>query len=577
LAGINHDMAYLEAVLRGLNQAIVVCDQNARILLYNAAAKSLFRNSEAVALGRSLFGICAQAPIEHTLQILRHRPTAGEGLGPAETGAAFVCATRDGSILLNCHLREIPSENHQGSLFLFTFENITGRVTGEAGEGHLFDTMIKTLRAPITNLNAAAENLKNHPEMRAEIRGEFEGVIFRESAELTRRFEAIAQESRKIARTQWPLADVYSADLIGCLARRFSERDGIKLTMVGVPLWLQADSYSMLLVLETLVRFVHQTCKTTEIDLESLLGDRRVSIDIVWKGKPIPQFVVDSMLDAPLPETSPGVTVAEVLRRHDSAIWSQRHRRAGYALLRIPVPHSSRQWEAPAKPAQGRPVFYDFSIGERMKGPGVMADRSLASLTYVVFDTETTGLRASEGAEILAISAVRIAGGRILSGESFERRIRPQHPIHESSLPFIHITGAMAQEELPIQLVLPQFKRFVDDALLVAHNSGFDLDFFKLMEEETGVIFENPVLDTLLLSLVVEEGLVDYTLESIGRRFGVQAAGGHPAMDDCFVTAQVFLRLLELLEAQGIKTLGQAISACERVAAEKRANRNRQV
>jgi hypothetical protein len=41
-------------------------------------------------------------------------------------------------------------------------------------------------------------------------------------------------------------------------------------------------------------------------------------------------------------------------------------------------------------------------------------------------------------------------------------------------------------------------------------------------------------------------------------------------MDDCFVTAQVFLRLVELLGRKGITTLGEVITASEKVIDEKR-------
>ena len=66
---LNTDMERLETILRELKEAVVVCDANARILLYNSEAKRLFRNNEAMGLGQSLYAICARAPIEHTLRM----------------------------------------------------------------------------------------------------------------------------------------------------------------------------------------------------------------------------------------------------------------------------------------------------------------------------------------------------------------------------------------------------------------------------------------------------------------------------------------------------------------------------
>lgn len=570
LASINTDLERLEKILRELKEAVIVCDQNARILLYNSEAKRLFQNKEAMGLGQSLYGVCARAPIENTFRLIKHRLADRDFAGPEQTDVRFVCATVDGAMLLHCRISWIASGGGRENVFVFTFDDITMQVTDMGRQRYLLDKMIKDLRAPLTNLNAAAENLKSYPEMVPEIRSEFEDVIIRESAELTRRFESVVQESSKIANIQWPLYDVYSADLIGCVARRFKEEDGVVVTMTGVPLWLYADSYSLMLVLECLVRFVRTFSNFSEVDIEALLGDRRVYIDIIWQGEPIPQKDVESMLVMTLPDTAAGMTVAEVLKRHDSEMWSQRHRRQGYSLLRIPVPDSPRQWDVPVEPAGERSEFYDFSLAGGVQELGKMAGRPLSLLNYVVFDTETTGLRPSEGDEILAIAAVRIVNGRILSGERFERLVKPENPIPENSLLFLDITEDMVRGESPVEVVLPQFKSFVSDAVLVAHNGAFDMNFFRLMEAKSGVRFENPVLDTLLLTTIAEKERTDYTLESIGRWLGVDVMGGHTLMDDCFVTAQIFLRLLDLLESDGITTLGEASVASARVVDEKK-------
>jgi len=457
-----------------------------------------------------------------------------------------------------------------GCVFVFAFEDMTRQITEMGKQGHLLEKMIKDLRAPLTNLNTAAENLKFYPDMPPEDRRGFEDIIIRESAELTRRFESVAEESGKITSSQWPLFDVLSTDILGCVVRRFEQDVDVSVTMTGVPLWLHADSFSLVLVLEHLIRFVRKSCKVSEIDLEVLLGDRRVYIDIIWQGEPIPQEVVDSMLDVTLPDTVSALRIADVLARHDSEMWSQKHRRQGYSLLRIPVPDSPRQWEAPPKPLPERSEFYDFSIAECPQELGGMADQPLSCLNYVVFDTETTGYRPSEGDEILSIAAVRIVNGRILGGERFERLVKPRRPIPESSLPFLEITEDMLQDEQPIQVVLPYFKDFVNEAVLVAHNGAFDMNFFRRMEDDAGVRFDNPVVDTLLLTLILDEERTDYTLESIGSWLGIEVVENRTIMGDCFLTAQIFLKLVDLLAEKGITTLGALIAATENVVEKKR-------
>ena len=76
--------------------------------------------------------------------------------------------------------------------------------------------------------------------------------------------------------------------------------------------------------------------------------------------------------------------------------------------------------------------------------------------------------------------------------------------------------------------------------------------------------FEQPVLDTLLLSAVVHPNQESHGLEAIAERFGVTVLGRHTAMGDAMVTAEVFQKLLPLLAERGIHTLRQAREAAQK-------------
>ncbi len=87
--------------------------------------------------------------------------------------------------------------------------------------------------------------------------------------------------------------------------------------------------------------------------------------------------------------------------------------------------------------------------------------------------------------------------------------------------------------------------------------------FLQLKEQPTGLVFDHPVLDTLLLSAVVHPGQDTHRLEAIAERFGVTVIGRHTALGDAIVTAEIFVRLLPLLAEKGIHTLGQARAAAQ--------------
>ena len=67
-----------------------------------------------------------------------------------------------------------------------------------------------------------------------------------------------------------------------------------------------------------------------------------------------------------------------------------------------------------------------------------------------------------------------------------------------------------------------------------------------------------------LLSAVVHPQQESHRLEAIAERLGVPVLGRHTALGDAMVTAEVFLKLVPLLEAMGIRTLGEALAAAQK-------------
>ncbi len=158
---------------------------------------------------------------------------------------------------------------------------------------------------------------------------------------------------------------------------------------------------------------------------------------------------------------------------------------------------------------------------------------------------------------------MRIVNGRILTGESFSRLVDPERPIPARSTRFHGITEATVKDMPPARVVLPQFRRFAGDAVLVGHNAAFDMAFLRRKEAECGVAFDNPVLDLLLLSAYLHSEMPDHSLDGLAARFGVEVAGRHTALGDAMATAAIFVRMLDLLEARGLRTLDETLAAAE--------------
>lgn len=212
-------------------------------------------------------------------------------------------------------------------------------------------------------------------------------------------------------------------------------------------------------------------------------------------------------------------------------------------------------------PKASRPIVLKTELFDYTAQSTALDEMSLRDLTYIVFDTETTGLDPTGGDEIISIAGIRLHEGRISNEEIFDELVNPQRNIPLTSLKIHEIYPEMLVDKPTIDSVLPMFHEFAKDTILIAHNAAFDMRFFQLKEEQTGVKFTNPVLDTLLLSAVCHPKQEIHNLEDIAEKLGVEVIGRHTALGDSIVTAEVLLKLIPILEAKGIKTLGDARKA----------------
>jgi DNA polymerase-3 subunit epsilon len=550
----------LEAILRDLAEAVVVCDLESRTLLYNSAALRLLQPAGEVGLGRSLFTVISREPVLHTLDMLRERRAAGGA--PEELQADFIGSTLSGELFLRAHMRLIIEQDGSCHSYVLALTDATQELEEVRSRDRLLAATTEGLRAPVANVLAAAETLASHPDMASGQRRQFDEVIHQQAHALSARLEEAIAQHRTVATGGWLLFDIYSADLIAHAARALKD-DGIELTPVGAPAWLRGDSLSLAEALAHLARQVSREGGTAHCDVSVQAEGRQVFLDLIWAGRPIAPAVIESWLDTRLPSVPGAVTLRDVIARHDSELWSEAVSETR-ARLRFPVLPPQRPQGLAREPRPSRPVYYDFDLLQSLRAVAPVGAQPLRSLSYVVFDTETTGLRPHEGDEIVAIAGVRVVNGRVLAGERFERLVDPRIPIPLSSTSFHGITDEMVRNKPPIDVVLRQFHAFCGDSVLVAHNAAFDMKFITLKQGSAGVAFDRPVLDTLLLAAAIGEGWLDPSLDGLAHRLGVDLRGRHTALGDSLATAEVFVRMLPLLEAGGIATLDQALSACRR-------------
>ncbi|MDO8418702.1 MAG: 3'-5' exonuclease [Rubrivivax sp.] len=578
--GIEQERSRLAALMSELTQSVVVCNLDGRVLLYNNRARLQFKalsdtpalagGAELIGLGRSIYTVFDRQLVAHALENIQQRLQRGA----VRPSAQFVTVTKSGQLLRAQMAPVRDSEAADAPLggFVLMLDNITRDYERDSAQDQLLQGLTEGSRASLGNLQAAVEVLDD-PDLDAAARERFLAVVRDEAKAMARRIQELAARSTQDVKTRWPLEDMLGADLVAAALRRIEGVTGVRTGTqeVDVALWLRVDSFALLQALSYLASRLVDEFEVRAVTLRLQSAGGRAQLDLIWSGQAMSTETVMSWEGEPMRfggEASP-LSVRDVMQRHGGEFWFERDRVRHQAFFRCLLPLADEagdpeQLNAAALRHDSRPEYYDFDLFRASESQHALDDRRLAELSYTVFDTETTGLEPAAGDQIIQIGAARLVNGKLLRQEAFEQLVDPQRDLPAAGIAIHGIQPEMVRGQPTIDRVLPAFHAYARDTVLVAHNAAFDMRFLQLAEDRSGVVFDHPVLDTLLLSAVVHPNQDSHRLEAIAERFGVTVIGRHTALGDAIVTAEVFLKLVPLLAAMGIHTLGQAREAAQK-------------
>ncbi|MEZ5768419.1 MAG: exonuclease domain-containing protein [Paracoccaceae bacterium] len=211
-------------------------------------------------------------------------------------------------------------------------------------------------------------------------------------------------------------------------------------------------------------------------------------------------------------------------------------------------------------PQAARPLVYDFDLAETASEHAI-EDRPVQGLTFMVFDTETTGLVPHKD-DIVQIGAVRVVNGRIVPGESLDQLVNPGRAIPAASTKVHGVTDAMVADAPNMKIAGKLLHQFAQGAVLVAHNAPFDMAFLRRYGARDGLAWDHPVLDTVLLSAVLFGASETHTLDALCERLEVTIPEEvrHTGLGDAQATAEVLCKMLPMLTSRGYRTFGEVIA-----------------
>lgn len=181
--------------------------------------------------------------------------------------------------------------------------------------------------------------------------------------------------------------------------------------------------------------------------------------------------------------------------------------------------------------------------------------------SFIVVDIETTGLD-PQWNKIIEISAIKVFENNIV--DSFSTLINPQLEIDEFISSLTGITNDMVKEAPTIEIILPTFREFIGNSILIGHNVNFDINFLYDSFISAGLpCLSNSFVDTMRLGRWLIRDIENHRLQTLATALKVNINGLHRALNDCYTTLGVFNQL-KIVAIEKFETIENFVNYCKK-------------
>jgi DNA polymerase-3 subunit epsilon len=178
---------------------------------------------------------------------------------------------------------------------------------------------------------------------------------------------------------------------------------------------------------------------------------------------------------------------------------------------------------------------------------------------FVVADIETTGLSPDKGARIIELAGVKVKNREII--DTFQQLIYPEQKVYQQTIDLTGITNEMLTGQPVFGQVLPKFYQWMGNSVVVFHNAMFDWDrFLSFFFKKVGIIAQNEVIDTLILSKQYTPGLEKHGLGILCDVYGIPLSNAHRALADSEATAHLLMHFLNSFAPAFAETNGTVLA-----------------
>tara|TARA_R110002073_G_scaffold54537_17_gene140296 strand:- start:11338 stop:13428 length:2091 start_codon:yes stop_codon:yes gene_type:complete len=539
----------LETLLADVPVAVLLCSADHQLAFYNGQAVDILGEGGAPGLDRNLLDYLREGPVRHAYDRL-------VGAGDPDMASDLLCATVNGARLLAGRMRVLRRrEEGVAPGYVLTLRDVTADIAAHTRRDALLTEIFDRVRRPAANLQTVI-GVMSELDGRGDA-PDLSAALLDEVATLTTAITDLGARYDLVQAEWHPVVNTRSTDMMDGLQARF-QTQGLGLDTAGPAMILQVDGFQIVAFWSWLAgRIAGQgLARNFTLTLSEETGPGAV-MTLSWHGAPLSVGDMDAWLAQPMSADSGDLTGHGVLMAHGTEAWPERGG-AGRGAVTLPIRSARHAGQRPAP--IGRKVVYDFDLLSKARNAAV-ADARLEDLTFVVFDTETTGLTPSSDS-IVQIAAVRLVNGKRVEDEVFDTLVDPKRPIPQASTLVHGVSDSMVVGAPDIVEAGRKFHQFAQGAVLIAHNAPFDMEFLRRQEAAIGVSFDHPVLDTVLLSAVVFGQLEQHSLDALTARLGITIPeeARHTAIGDTVATADAFLKLVPMLRARGLNTFGEVVA-----------------
>lgn len=209
-----------------------------------------------------------------------------------------------------------------------------------------------------------------------------------------------------------------------------------------------------------------------------------------------------------------------------------------------------------------------LKFGRRSDPDSLFAGETpLHSLRYAVLDTELTSLDTRSN-RLLSIGAITMEGAKIRLGEQFYRIVNPGVTVPSAGVLIHKLRSNDVEGGQPPEQALADLLEFIADKVLIGHFVNVDLTVLRKELGDSAHRLDNPAIDTARVHEWIlrhgpycedlEQQLGNISLAALAKIYHLDFHEAHHALDDAFVTARLWQKMISKLETMSILTFRDA-------------------